>query len=59
MKSYGHTRTDKQYCKFGCCARHKGNIKASGRRVYDRRAAKRERFKAKRECAAEENIIDD
>lgn len=54
MKSYGHTRSDKQCCKYGCCARHKGNFKADGRYIYDRRAAKRARFQAKRECVTVE-----
>lgn len=35
MKAYGHSRKDKQECKYGCCT-GKSGAKKCGRKVVDR-----------------------
>lgn len=35
MKAYGHSRTDKQACKYGCCTTKSGSMK-NCRSVVDR-----------------------
>lgn len=47
MKAYGHSRKDKQECKYGCCTSKSGKDK-SCREVVDkanRKTARQEAFK--------------
>lgn len=47
MKAYGHSRKDKQECKYGCCTTKSGKEK-NCREVVDktkRKAARQEGFK--------------
>ena len=49
MKAYGHSRTDKQTCKYGCCTLKSGKMK-NCRSVVDRANRKTARQEMKKEC---------
>jgi len=50
MKPYGHSRTDKRECKYGCCTYKSGKLK-NCRDSVDRQNRKTARQEAKTEIA--------
>ena len=51
MKAYGHSRKDKQECKYGCCT-HKSGPKRSCRDSVDRANRKTARQEMKKEAVS-------
>ncbi len=49
MKAYGHSRKDKEECKYGCCTGKSGKDK-NCREVVDRANHKAARQEQKKEC---------
>jgi hypothetical protein len=58
MKAYGHSRTDKQECKYGCCT-SKSGIKKNCREVVDRANRKTARQISKQEILESKAISED
>jgi hypothetical protein len=52
MKAYGHSRKDKQGCKYGCCTGKSGKER-NGRPVVDRANRKTARQEAKLDVKGE------
>lgn len=57
MKPYGHSRSDKLECKYGCCTSKSGVLKAC-RALVDRANRKSARQAAKKELAAMDKQVD-
>jgi hypothetical protein len=56
MKAYGHSRTDKQECKYGCCTSKSGS-KKNCREVVDRANRKTARQISKSEILENRMVI--
>ena len=57
MKPYGHSRKDKEECKYGCCTGKSGKQK-SCRKTVDRANRKTARQEQQKECFEKEMVVE-
>lgn len=57
MKPYGHSRKDKEECKYGCCTLKSGKHK-NCRETVDRANRKTARQENKKECLEQEMTVE-